>query len=932
MPEFIKGQIDYVFFMYGLAFAVIALVSFVMAKQERRLPWIWLGLFSLSSTFAEWSGLLAYGWLRTTALETARIAFLTLSLFFLFEAGRRLLNRTTALRLGWCCHAPLAAYSFYSVAMNGLRGLETASHLSGLVAGTMTAAAIFLAGRFATDRYEKTGLMLGSLTVGLYGLVVALVPRMLLMSPHGLDESTVVQAIGFFVQLILCVFSIALAGAIWVYSQRSGEAGAFSSKNPAMKPAVWGVYLMIAILAVGWFLTDGVGKHEEAETSHNLLNRARTTAAAVDGRKVAELTGSPADLENPAFQRLREQLSEVRQANPDVRFVYLMGLRGKDVVFLADAEPTHSKDYSPPGQVYQDASRQLRELFEKGTSFVEGPIRDDWGVWVSGLSTIDDPATGRPLAVLGIDIDAADWMQSVAFYRLLGITATLTVVLLTILFLAIWQRTRQASARIAALEITALKYETEKRVHDIASAFGQEVSMLISERKAAEEKIKRMAYYDPLTDLPNRMLFHDRLSVAVAQAHRSGDKLAIMVLDLDRFKNINDTLGHLAGDELLRLVASRLRNVVREGDTVARLGGDEFTLLLPDIQRAGDAVKIAKKVLDALDPSFAYGEHELHISTSIGIALFPNDGEDADTLLKNSDIAMYRAKEKGKNNYQLYAPAMNTMAFERLALENCLRNALEKDEFVIHYQPQIELETGRISGAEALLRWRHPEFGLVLPGEFIPLAEDSGLIIPIGDWVLSQACRSAVAWNSRISRPVKVAVNLSACQLEKADLAQRIGRIMAEAGYDPSLLELEITETVAMRNVESKIKTIRELREMGVSIAIDDFGTGYSSLTYLKRFPINTLKIAHSFVYDACADEDSAVIAKTIIELARNLGLKVIAEGVETAEQLAFLETNGCQEVQGFLLGKPMPVEQFERLLDRQEGQGRKPNVVKLRA
>ena len=444
----------------------------------------------------------------------------------------------------------------------------------------------------------------------------------------------------------------------------------------------------------------------------------------------------------------------------------------------------------------------------------------------------------------------------------------------------------------------------------------------ITERKRAEEQVKHLAFHDPLTNLPNRLLFSDRLTLAVAQAHRHAQKLAVLFLDLDRFKIINDSLGHSVGDELLRQVAERIQEYVREGDTVARLGGDEFTLLVPGISAEEDAAKIARKICDAIHDPFWIDGRELFVTTSMGVAVYPADGHDAETLVRNADSAMYRAKEQGRDNYQLYTPAMNAKAVERLSLESRLRQAVANHELELHFQPFFDLKTAKVLGAEALLRWRHPELGLIPPGEFIPIAELSGLIVPIGEWVLRTACAEARKWHEKGFSGLTVSVNLSSRQFQQADLVSQVTNALNDTGLEPDKLDLEITESNAMQNAEHSINTLWGLKKQGVRISMDDFGTGYSSLNYLKRFPIDRIKLDQSFVRDLPGDKDDAAIAMAVIAMGRSLELVVIAEGVETEEQLEFLKDRDCDQLQGFLFSRPLPPDAFETFLEEDRGAG----------
>jgi diguanylate cyclase (GGDEF)-like protein/PAS domain S-box-containing protein len=438
----------------------------------------------------------------------------------------------------------------------------------------------------------------------------------------------------------------------------------------------------------------------------------------------------------------------------------------------------------------------------------------------------------------------------------------------------------------------------------------------ITERKTAEQQIEYQAYHDALTGLANRRLFQEHLSLALALAQRRHTCVAVLFLDLDHFKVINDSLGHSVGDALLKQVSKRLRASVRDGDTVARVGGDEFTIVLQEIARPEDAATVAKKVLRNITEPIEVNGHKLYVTTSIGVTVYPQDGDDAETLLKTADAAMYRAKGEGRNTYQMATADLSRATQERMTLESGLHQAMETGEFVVHYQPQIDLETMQLVGMEALLRWNHPERGLTAPADFIGLAEERGLILVIGDWVLREACREAKRFHDRGLKQLRVSVNISARQFRDEALLWTVESALSEAGLDPRALELEITESVAMEDVHQTMTTLTELRKSGVSIAIDDFGTGHSALSYLKRFPIDALKIDKSFVADLPDGfEDSAIVA-SVIQLANGLGIRVVAEGVETAEQIEFLRQHGCREVQGYYFSYPVPPSEIAKLIE----------------
>jgi len=460
-------------------------------------------------------------------------------------------------------------------------------------------------------------------------------------------------------------------------------------------------------------------------------------------------------------------------------------------------------------------------------------------------------------------------------------------------------------ARVAELRVTGSAWEGED---------AQLISLRdITEKRVLGERVQQLLFYDLLTGLPNHTFFLNHLRLAIAQARHKSQMVAVLYLHLDRLKNINDTYGHNVGDQLLHTVADRLKENLRAQDVLARVGGNEFALLLTDI--TADAVaQIAEQILDKLRQPWVVIGHHLYISGTIGSAMYPDHGDDAEKLLKNAYTAMHRAEEKGTHSYQFYAPAMYADALYRLETEANLRQALAENQFVLHYQPQVNICTGKVIGVEALLRWNHPEKGLIYPNEFIPIAEETGLIVPIGEWTLYTACRQNKKWQEQGLEPVTMAVNLSARQFQQPTLVADIKRILAETGLDAAWLELEITESIAMQNVEFTIKTLQELTEMGIRFALDDFGTGFCSLGYLKYFPVSKLKIDRSFTRDITSDPDAAAIVTTIAFLAQNLKLKVVAEGVELQDQASFLKQQQCIEMQGYLFGRPVLPDEIKWL------------------
>lgn len=454
----------------------------------------------------------------------------------------------------------------------------------------------------------------------------------------------------------------------------------------------------------------------------------------------------------------------------------------------------------------------------------------------------------------------------------------------------------------------------------------------ITDRKRAEEVISYQAYHDILTDLPNRILFKDRLGLAVIQAKRKQTELAVMFIDLDRFKLVNDTLGHVKGDELLQQAAGRLKECLRKGDTLARQGGDEFTIVLPELRDRDDARMVADKFLEVLQEPFDLDGHAVHISASIGIAVYPTHGESIDELLRHADIAMYQIKGQGKNGHAFYDPSMQDVSHQKIALEQSLRRALENDELEMYYQPQIDAISGRIVGAEALMRWNHPTRGIVSPGEFLPFAEENGLMLPISDWMIGALCRDMLQWKNIGGNQVRLSLNLSPQYLDRGDFFEKMRGALLRYGIAPSQIEVEITENICIRNPQHAIEQLNKLGQLGVSVAIDDFGTGYSSLAYLHRFPVHTIKIDQSFVKEIHDEHGHYPVVLAIISIARGLGLNLIAEGVETESQARYLRANGCLTMQGYLYHRPIPLGRFIDVLRGQTLPAGVTNVLAFQA
>jgi diguanylate cyclase (GGDEF)-like protein len=550
-------------------------------------------------------------------------------------------------------------------------------------------------------------------------------------------------------------------------------------------------------------------------------------------------------------------------------------------------------------------SRVLREMFnEQGSHNTEL-------AHVKCMSDAETHLAEHAVDIILLDLGLPDAQGSEAIRRAHAAAPGVPLVVLTGL--------DDESLAVQALQQGAQDYlikgQIETRGLLRALRYAIERKTMESAALAMARQMAHSAEHDFLTGLPNRMLLNDRIGRAIALAARHTKKVAVLFLDLDGFKHINDSLGHPTGDKLLQSIAKRLMDCIRGSDSVSRQGGDEFVVLLLEIEHAEDAAVTARRMLEAVARPHCIDQHDLHVTASIGVSVYPDDGLDADTLIKNADTAMYQAKENGRRSFQFFKPAMNVRAVERQFIEEGLQRALERHEFALHYQPKVNLTTGAITGAEALLRWTHPTRGPVSPAEFIPVAEDCGLILPIGAWVLREACAQAQAWMDAGLPVTSMAVNVSAMEFRDKSFLDGLFAILAETDLDPRLLELELTESVLMKHAASTATILQTLRKSGIRVAVDDFGTGYSSLSYLQKFPVDAVKIDQSFVCQISAAGDNTTIVKAVIGMARGLKLRVIAEGVETAQELAFLRAYRCDEAQGYYFSRPVPAQQFAMLL-----------------
>lgn len=652
------------------------------------------------------------------------------------------------------------------------------------------------------------------------------------------------------------------------------------------------VFLTVATaggICCGWFLVQNSEQWEYERTKEIMIIGAPILAYELS-RLGHEKIVLSTQLDDPQYLGMIGTMKDWMRLNDQLQSVYTVRkLEDGRNAFILAPETDYDRNgiiegdmesSDPIGLIYDEYIPELEEAFNGRLTFQAEVTEDHWGKTISAYVPILD-ANGQQEAVLGLDYDGKMFMKSVAMSRLWMIG------LLAFIFLM-----------MDAIFAIGVYYAMERQF------------------RRHQEELHRQAEQDLLTGLPNRAVFCTRLTQSLTVQPNHAYTTAVMFLDLDRFKNVNDSLGHIVGDQILRQLADRLTAGLDEGDFLARPGGDEYMILIGKARNLDDVLNKAEAILSSFEEPVRVGDYELYLTTSIGVSHYPTGGRDADTMIRNADTAMYFAKERG-SRLHVYTEDMNVKLLERLSIENDLRKGIERNEFVLFYQPKVDVRSGKVMGMEALIRWNHPDKGMISPGKFIPVAEDTGLILPLGEWVLAEACRQLKSWESKGFHPLPVSVNLSSRQFQNKDLMVRIRNILSEYQINPGLLELELTESCMMQTPELSNHTMYQLKKFGLKLAVDDFGTGYSSLSYLRSFPLDVLKIDRGFVNDVTVNPDHAAIVTTIISLAHNLGLKVVCEGVETKEQLEFLKARNCDIIQGYYYSRPVPPEEFETWMEQ---------------
>jgi PAS domain S-box-containing protein len=1017
--------LDYILFTGALAMLVLGVIAWTRTVSTAvgnpgQSVWGRLVGFALLQVVVHTGDLFHALLDHTPAWTVARAVLIPLSLVVLADMG--LVQRVGAASRAVALVVLLMA-GMVVVAVDGGVG-HAATALLACAGGLLGAVALVRVADATIDR-AAIWLRLLAVSVGLFAGLTGLRPVHIDLCPiNGLYDPALPAAMVVPLQWTLAACAVAAALAAW----RAGEAMDRATGAPiGIHRKTVGAAALIAMTAIvlgGAAFTRNEGNRAQEKHAAHLLTLTRQAAASIDIANLEQVRPDPQDLQQPAYLHLKHQLTRMCAAAAASRFTYVMRLDddGETVLFLADSEPHNSEDCSLPGTVYDDASEELRQVLREGGAVVEGPLPDEWGVWVSGLAAIKDVKTGRNVGLIGIDVDAAEFMGAIATARLraIGLTGMVCLLLLTCAAFcrrigdhaeALRQSKQKLLLHVEQTMLGLIEMDRDCRVtgwnaaaerifgHTAEQAIGRSALDLlvpadareavdrvlielindrkpvrsintnvtrdgrtitcewhntplvdaggrivaiaamcqdVTQRLAMEQELRNAATVDRLTGLPNRTLFMDRLGQAMRRHRRDPSaRFAVLFLDCDRFKIINDSLGHEVGDMLLEQIGLRLAQELRDVDSVSRataaaagaddsedtphntagrLGGDEFVVLLEDLSHGEGAAIVADRLLAAMAKPFVCGGHELFCTASIGIVTSDMGAQRPEDMLRDADTAMYEAKLAGKGRYAVFDVSMRRRVQERHMLENDLRRAVAADpgeQFTLVYQPILNLETGGVESFEVLVRWRHPQRGMISPAEFIPIAEETGLIVELGDWIMREACLHLARWRRLRcdAAPASLSVNLSRRQLIQPDLAERLVEIVAEAGIEPGLLHLEITESAVMQDADHARRVLGDLKAAGFRLDMDDFGTGYSSLACLHQFPLDVLKIDRSFVANLCRGRDFASLVNAIVTLARSLGVAVVAEGVETAEQVLMLQAMDCQYAQGYYFGKPAPID-----------------------
>lgn len=982
-------QIDYIFFIYGLAFMVLGIAAAILhLRKTSPIPWIWLALFGFLHGINEWIDLLKLAWWPDGSMDTVGHVLAGLSFVSLLMFGLHRYHTKTALSV---------AGGLLGVAAWGI--WHHPADIGPLIRYVLGFPAAMLAAvqfRHYGIRQRCKHLKITSVTFVLYALAAgAIVPEGTILFSSWLNHASFLESFGFPIQLFRMALALVASFSIWSYYliHQNFDNDSIAPIHPPLANKLMMAMLLIVIM--GYFFVNLLGERKESLMVSEFSTRATIASQVIDRHAITGLQGDKRDLQTPQYMHLKKWLADVNVAS---RFAYLMTVRKGNVYFLVDSEPADSPECSPPGQLYEETTAAFFAGLQSQQSFIIGPEKDRWGTYITAAVPLGPLLhAGEPVYLL-FDIDYSGWKNDVSISRQFAILATLLFIALVTYFTAASNRIFHANARLGAernlfiggpavvikwkllperwqvIYVSAnlsahLGIRTEamlqngysflSQIHaDDQDALNEALQYLqdgseheqelrlrhadgsyrwfhlfvihhtdsynewyqgylteISSRKEAEENAAYLASHDVLTGLPRLTILEEVFTGTTALAKNEHRKTALMYLDLDRFSRINEAYGHAFGNDLILALRNRLRELLPQAATIGREGGDEFIIIIPSFDHNSEIAHIAETIHQGLlHPVHAHAQN-FTLSCSIGISIFPDDGADLGTLMQQADAALAEAKNEGRGMYVFASRTTNEKVAERVMIEHQLQSALARGEFSLQYQPKIDCSSGRVTGAEALLRWKNPALGNVSPAVFIPLAEESGLITAIGEWVLYEAVAQNCRWRDSGLPPIIMAVNMSALQLKRSDFIATIRKVLEMTSLDPRHLELELTESILANEHDRIISTLHTLRNMGISVSIDDFGTGYSNFLYLKQFNVTKLKIDCSFISTIETDEEVQNIVDTMIKFAGTLGLVTIAEGVETAGQLELLARFGCDEIQGFYFSRPLDPADFELFL-----------------